>query len=83
MDGDEAAGIIALANKTKVAYARRAPFEMIEGEMAPRNLRIGRKALDAVFGAMRDAGLADKNTPWPTTCASMRASSARADLLRQ
>jgi ABC-type nitrate/sulfonate/bicarbonate transport system substrate-binding protein len=60
---DEAAEIIAKANKTKPGYARRALFEMIEGEMTPRDLRIGPKALDAVFGALREAGLVDKNTP--------------------
>jgi|ERR1700733_3662841 ABC-type nitrate/sulfonate/bicarbonate transport system substrate-binding protein len=59
---DAAAEIIAKANKTKVTYAKRALFEMIEGEMTPRDLVIGPKALDAVFGAMREAGLADANT---------------------
>jgi hypothetical protein len=29
----------ATANKSNVTYARRAPFEMIEGEMTPRDLR--------------------------------------------
>jgi hypothetical protein len=43
---DDAAEIIAIANKSKVTYARRALFEMIEGEMTPRDLRIGTKALD-------------------------------------
>jgi hypothetical protein len=36
---------------------------MIGGQMTPHDLRTGPKALDAVFGAMRDAGLADENTP--------------------
>jgi ABC-type nitrate/sulfonate/bicarbonate transport system substrate-binding protein len=59
---NEAADIIAKSNKFKIAYARRGLFEMIEGGMTPRDLRIGPKALDAVFGAMRDAGLADNTT---------------------
>jgi len=60
---EDAAEIIARANKSKVTYARRALFEMIDGEMTPRDLLIGTKALDGVFDAMREAGLADKSTP--------------------
>lgn len=60
---EDAADIIAKSNKSKVNHARRALFEMIEGGMTPQDLRIGTKALDAVFDAMREAGLADKSTP--------------------
>jgi NitT/TauT family transport system substrate-binding protein len=60
---DEAAEIIARVNKSKVEYAQRALLEMFEAEMTPRDLRIGEKGLDAVFDAMREVGLADKNTP--------------------
>jgi ABC-type nitrate/sulfonate/bicarbonate transport system substrate-binding protein len=60
---DEAARIIATANKSKADYARRALLEMLEGEITPRDLRIGKKALDAVFETMREVGLAGKDTP--------------------
>ena len=58
---DEGARMLAAETHASVAHAKRGLFELFEGGASPRDLRISRPALDAVFEAMRDAGLVGRD----------------------
>ena len=58
---DEGARILAEETHSSVEHAARGLSELFEGGASPRDLRVGRPALEAVFGVMRDTGLADRD----------------------
>ena len=60
---EDAAAILARATGASLVYARRGLDEMLDGEIVPRDLRIDREGLEAVFDAMRTTELVPPGTP--------------------